>query len=99
MSTLWQVAADQAAKDSTKHEAQAPLPELSVEEQLLAAGWLPIHASPFWKSPKGLMYPNATYALEMLQRQKEFEAKQLPTVRIFVESVKSWYVCTPEEQL
>jgi hypothetical protein len=99
VSTLWKVAAQQAEKDSAKPEAQNPLPELTVEEQLLAAGWLPIHASPFWKSPKGSMFPCASYALEQLQRQRELDAKRLPTVRIFVESAKCFYVCTPEEQL
>ena len=87
-------AAQQAEKDSKRHEVQpTPSVEMSPEQAILAAGYGRVHATPFFRSPKGMLFATAWLALEDLQAK----AQELPEVRIWVESVKSWYRCVPEK--
>jgi hypothetical protein len=37
-------------------------------EELLANGWKPIHASPFWQAPNGELFPSAYYAWEQMKQ-------------------------------
>ena len=37
------------------------------EQELIAAGWVHVHASPFWRAPNGYLFPGPTLAWQMLQ--------------------------------
>jgi hypothetical protein len=79
---LFKEAAASAKKDSTPSEAHCA-------EELLAAGWKPVHASPFWKAPNGAMFPGVLYSWQCLQQGHgkptytcSFCGQQLPATKL-----------------
>ena len=63
ISDLFKTADAEARKASTRVTPS----EAACAEELLANGWRPIHASPFWKAPNGELFPGAVYSWQMLK--------------------------------
>jgi hypothetical protein len=68
--------------------------ELTVEEELKAAGFVHVRTTGFWRSPKFQVYPTAWLAHEMLRA----EALDLPEFRIWIEQLKTHYICRPDKE-